>query len=171
MQVKYVLPYLMFASPAWAICNAGEETFMSCRIASSDKSLEVCFDDKVATYRFGVTGQVPELTLQTTHAALDYRPWNATGTAIAEEVVFYNKNYAYAVRGGYQRPWGDEEYEDVPHRNFGSVSAWRGDKIILEMDCDRSTVNFTWDVLLLEAKEALGLTWDDRALAWVALPD
>jgi hypothetical protein len=29
----------------------------------------------------------------------------------------------------------------------------------------------TWDVLLFEAKEALGLTWDDRALKWVALPD
>jgi hypothetical protein len=68
---------------------------MSCQISGSAKFLEVCFDDKHATYSFGKAGQVPELTLQTTLAALDYRPWNATGTAIVEEVVFYNKNYAY----------------------------------------------------------------------------
>jgi hypothetical protein len=171
MPMKYVLPLVIFASPAWAICNAGEETFMSCQIAGSAKFLEVCFDDKHATYSFGKAGQVPELTLQTTLAALDYRPWNATGTAIVEEVVFYNKNYAYAVRVGYERPWGEELYEDVPHRNFGGVTAFRGDRIILDMDCDRASVEFTWDVLLFEAKEALGLTWDDRALKWVALPD
>ena len=82
--------------------------------------------------------------------------------------MFYNKTYAYAVRGGYQRPWGDEAYEDVPHRNFGGVSAWRGDKTILDMDCDRATVEFTWDVLLIKAKAALGLKWDDRALKWIA---
>ena len=168
MSMKCVLPFVMFTSPAWAICGAGEQTFMSCHIAASPKSVEVCFDDKVATYRFGVAGQVPELTLQTTLAALDYRPWTGTGTAISEEVVFYNKTYAYAVRGGYQRPWGDEAYEDVPHRNFGGVSAWRGDKTILDMDCDRATVEFTWDVLMMKAKAALGLKWDDRALKWVA---
>ena len=141
MPMKYVLPLLVFASPAWAMSNAGEETFMSCLISGSAKSLEVCFDDKHATYRFGVAGQVPELTLQTRLAALDYRPW------------------------------GDEAYEDVPHRNFGGVTAGRGDKIILDIDCNRASVEFTWDVLLFGAKEALGLTWDDRALKWVALPD
>lgn len=166
--IKFVVPFVMFASPAWAMCKAGEATFMSCTIANSAKSLAVCFDDKVATYRFGVAGRVPELTLQTTLAAVDYRPWNGSGTAISEEIVFTNKNYTYAVRGGYDRPWGDEAYEDVAHRNFGRVTAWRDDKVILDMACDRASVEFTWDVLLLEAKEALGLRWDDRTLMWVA---
>lgn len=167
MSMKWVLSFVMFAGPAWAVCDAGQNTFMSCQIAHSPKSVEVCFDDKVATYRFGVAGQVPELLLQATLAELDYRPWNATGISIAEETVFYNKNYAYVVRGGYQRPWGDEAYEDVPDRNFGSVSVWRDDKIISDLTCYRATVEFTWDVLLTEAKEALGLTWDDHALKWV----
>lgn len=169
--MKYIIAVTLWANPAWAACLADEQTFMSCQIENGLKTVEVCFDNANAYYRFGVEGQVPELALQSTLAELDYRPWNGTGQAIWEEVSFQNANYTYAVHGGFDRPWGDDVYEDIPHRNFGAVSVARDGQIFLDLDCDRASVVFTWDDLLWKAKVSLGFVWDDRALEWVALPD
>ena len=169
--MKYVITLIVLANPAWAACGAKEQTFMSCNIAASTKTLSVCYDDANAYYRFGVAGEVPELVLQSTIADLDYRPWNGLGRAIWEEVGFENQGYTYAVHAGFDRPWGDEVYEDVLERNFGAVSVTRNGDIIAELECARATVDYSWDDLLWKAKENLGFTWDDRALEWVALPD
>lgn len=171
MQMRYLLPAVIFASPAFAICSADERTFMSCQIKDNSKSVAVCYDDSTAYYRFGPTGQPPELSLQVTIAGLDYRPWNGTGAGIWEEVAFVNNNYEYAVHGGVELARGDNGFEDAATQKFGAVSVARDGTIVLDLDCDDATVTFVPDLYLWNAKESLGLVWDYDVRKWVAQSD
>ncbi len=168
--MRLVIPFVIFASPAFALCEAGEETFMSCQIENSAKSVAVCFDDAAASYRFGIKGQTPELVITTSIADLDYVPWNGIGRAIWEAVRFSNGDYTYEAHGGFDRMFGLETDEDIAPAHFGGVSVTRGDALVVDLDCDRTTVTFAWDILLGDAKRKAGLSWDDRAREWVALP-
>lgn len=169
--MKIALLFIFFASPAFAQCNAGESTFMSCQIKDNSKSVAVCYDDTTAYYRFGPTGQPPELSLQVTIADLDYRPWNGTGGGIWEEVAFVNNNYEYAVHGGVELARGDNGFEDAATQKFGAVSVARDGTIFLDLDCDDATVTFVPDLYLWNAKESLGLVWDYDVRKWVAQSD
>ncbi|MFT5064767.1 MAG: hypothetical protein ACJAWC_000393 [Yoonia sp.] len=169
--MKYLFAFVVFANPAVAGCSDAELTFMSCQIEDSSKTLDVCYDDTNAYYRFGIAGQVPELALTASIADLDYRPWNGLGKDIWEEISFENGNYAYSVHGGYERPWGDETYEDVPNRNFGAVSVARYGEIFMDLDCDRSKIEFIWADDIWKIKESLGFVWVDNTREWVELPD
>lgn len=169
--MRYALVFCLLASPASAACRTGEQVFMSCQIEQSTKTVSVCYDEMRAYYRFGVAGQVPELSLAKPIADLDYRPWNGLGKDIWEEIRFRVGPYEYAVHGGYERPWGDELPEDNPYRNFGAVSVAYQGEVFMDLECDRATIDFTWADDILRAKERLGFVWDDRAREWSAKTD
>lgn len=158
------------ATAASAECGADQQTFMSCQIAGSAKLLEVCFDAELASYSYGRPGK-PELTLQEPVATLTYTPWPGVGSAIWEEVMFVNGGHTYTVHGGFDRPMGDEKPEDMINPHFGGVVVRKGDDILVELSCDPATVDFAWGEGLFDAKQDLGLVWDDRAREWIARPD
>jgi hypothetical protein len=169
--LKLATFFTVLASPVWAICDVGEDEFMSCQIENSTKSVAVCFNNWFATYRYGVAGQMPELSLQSTIADLKYEPWNGSGRSIWEVVRFENEGYTYEVMGGFDRLWDDQTEEDIAPAQFGSVSVWRGSELVVDLECNRQTVSYTWDVLLWDAKTALGYRWDERSLVWTSSPD
>ena len=158
------------ATAAHAECAADQQTFMSCQIAGGAKVLDVCFDADMAQYRYGPAGK-PELTLREPVATLTYTPWPGVGRAIWEEVTFANGGHTYTVHGGFDRPMGDEKPEDMTNAHFGGVVVRKGDDILAELLCDPATVDFAWGEGLFDAKQDLGLVWDDRSQEWIAKPD
>ncbi|MCF2870018.1 hypothetical protein L0664_02965 [Octadecabacter sp. G9-8] len=169
--MKAIFALLAFTNAAWADCLDGEGTFLSCRIADSENVLRVCFTATDTFYRFGPLGQTPDLELMEPIASVDYQPWNGVGRSISEAITFNTGPYSYLTYAGFERMFGEEEYEDIPHRSFGGVTVTKNDTEIARLECDRSSVDFGWDVALFEAKQALGFVWDDRNREWVELPD
>lgn len=162
---------LAFTNAAWAECLPGEEAFMSCQIDGSENILRVCFDHTTTFYRFGQRDQTPDLEMSEPIATVDYRPWPGVGRSIAEGVSFANEGYAYDVFAGYERMFGEEEYEDIPNRNFGGVRVSRDNVQVAELVCARETVYFAWGEGLWTAKHNLGVVWDYQRREWVELPD
>ena len=144
---------------------------MSCMIENSTKELSVCFTTETAFYRFGPVGETPELELVEPVETLNYTPWPGVGRSIWESVQFHNAEYSYEVAAGFERPWGEEVYEDVPERNFGGVVVRRNGKELTDLSCDRRSVDFTWTEDLSDAKRLWGYNWDTHNRVWVALPD
>lgn len=172
MRVALTVTAIVLGSGAVeAACLKGEQTFMSCRIEGSNKQLRVCFDDRIAFYRFGVVGEAPELELAEPLFTLAYTPWPGTGRAIWEAVAIENAGYVYEVSAGFERMFDDEEFEDIPHRGFGGVRVTRGEAVIADLSCDRATVDYAWGEGLFEAKQNLGLAWNHVTREWVELPD
>ncbi|MCF2904542.1 hypothetical protein L0666_06050 [Octadecabacter sp. CECT 8868] len=169
--MRFAIALIAITNPAWAVCLPSEAAFMSCQIENSESVLRVCFTEHTAYYRFGALGQLPELELKESIETFDYTPWPGVGRAIWETVQFENNGYSYEVSAGFERMFDEEEYEDIPHRNFGGVRVTRGDEVITDLSCARETVDFTWDVALGEAKNNLGYVWDHLTREWNALPD
>lgn len=67
--------------------------------------------------------------------------------------------------------FGDEEYEDIPHRSFGGVRVQQGGIHMIELVCARETVEFAWGEGLWSAKHNLGVVWSYETDDWVELPD
>jgi len=169
MRLIFVL--FLCTNAASAACLPDEQTFMACQIAENGKSLRVCFDDRTAFYRYGEPDQAPDLALSEPIASLNYEPWSGVGRSIGELVSFENKGYTYDVFAGFERMFGDEEYEDIPHRSFGGVRVSRDHAVAVELACDRQTVDFAWGEGLWSAKTNLGYSWNHRTREWVELPD
>ena len=169
--VRYIFALLAFTNAAWADCAPRQEAFMTCQIEDSSKTISVCFDAHDVSYRFGVPGQPPELELHDRVATVNYTPWPGVGRSIWEAVKFENDGFSYVVFGGFERMFGDEEYEDVPHRGFGGVRVTRGDEEIITLTCARETVDFAWGEGLWTAKHDLGIVWDYQTETWIAPPE
>ena len=171
--MRLVLPFVLVASPAWAVCDAGEQLFMSCQIENSANILRVCFDKDNVHYRFGPAQQTPDLALSEAIGAVDYTPWPGVGRAIWEEIAFRNNDYRYTVSVGFDRMFDEAEYNATPHHGFGGVRVTRGaaDAEVVSLSCERATVDFGWDDTLFRMKNALGFVWDDRLREWIELPD
>lgn len=157
----------LFASVAQADCASPDQTFMSCTLEKSGKSLSVCVENANAVYRFGPKG-APELTLSEPLASVDYRPWNGVGSSIWEEVRFHNKGVTYAVYGSIHRIAADEG--DGPNHS-GGVEVLKGEKSLARLTCVQTSVQFPWVDAISDAKRAVGLTWDQTAGAWVQNAD
>ena len=142
--MRLVLATLVFANPVWADCLEGEDTFMSCQIEDSPKTLRVCFTPETVHYRFGERDAAPDLTLSEPVSTIDYQPWGGIGRSISEEVTFTNLDYNYVVYAGYERMFGEEEFEDVEHRHFGGVLVTRGGEPVVQLSCARETADFSW---------------------------
>ncbi len=166
--MKLAVPFIVVANTAWAACDAGEQTFMSCRIEDSANVLRVCFDTNDVHYRFGPAKQAPDLALSQSITDVAYVPWPGVGQAIWEEVAFRNGAYRYTVWAGFDRMFDEAEYNATPHHGFGGVRVTTvADNVeVVTLECERATVEFAWDDILYRAKNARGLVWDDRTRTW-----
>ena len=170
MLTRAALLLLGTAATAEAACGPDQETFVSCRIADRVTILAVCFDAQTASYSYGPEG-APELTLQEPVFTLDYTPWPGVGSAIWEEVIFYNGPYSYTVRGGFDRPMNDADMENLADRKFGGVVVRKNGMMLVELTCEPATVDFAWGEGLWDAKQNTGVVWNDVEQIWVELPD
>lgn len=169
MNVKLALPLILLAGPTWADCGGYEQTFLTCQIENSPKTVSVCFDDEIATYRFGPKIGLPELELMDPIATLDYTPWPGSGDTLWEEVEFSNNGYTYTVVSGLKRTFPDEKDAVVGERLFGGVVVRRGADEIANLSCDPSNIYYDFMGGLSLAKNRLGFAYSDGG--WVELPD
>lgn len=157
---------VLLGTMAQADCPAGHEPFTSCQIEGRNTEVVVCFDDQVATYRYGPIGGTPDLTLSDPVAHVDFEPWNGLGTAISETVTFYNGDYSYEVGGGFERPFSEEEMQLGPRR-FGWIDVVQNGQSISRLQCIPDTVGYGWGGGIYDVKVAEGLVWDDYSKTWV----
>ncbi len=148
-----------------AACGAALETFLSCDIGRSGKTLNVCHDNDIITYSFGRPG-APELALAATIAAIDYTPWPGAGSTIWEEVAFENGDYRYITYGAVDRILPDDRDGEIEVSISGGVVVRRGDDVIAELPCLSGTVDFGAGAGLWDAKIAAGLSYDPQERVW-----
>lgn len=126
----------------------------------------MCYDDQVATYRYGPIGEAPELFLSEPITTVDFEPWSGLGKAIFESVTFYNEGYSYEVVGGFDRPFSEEEML-LENRHFGWIEVARDAQSLARLECVPDTVSYGFGEGIYDAIVAAGLAWDDRSQTWV----
>lgn len=67
---------VLYAGHAQAGCLQGQEAVTSCQIEGKDKEVFVCFDDQIATYRYGPKNGAADLFLSETIRDVDFEPWS-----------------------------------------------------------------------------------------------
>lgn len=169
--IRTALVCLALAGPVWADCGGYEQTFLTCQITDSTKVLSVCFDDEVASYRFGPKSGAPELEITQPIASLTYTPWPGAGSTIWEEVQFFNAGHSYMVVAAIERQIPDDPDADIGEGHFGGVLVHRGAKMVADLTCDPASIYINYMSGLSEAKNRLGYVWNQTDQAWVALPD
>ena len=150
----------LMAGSAMAACPIGTGTVLSCTARGGTKVLDVCLDSGagVISYAYGAPGRAPELFLERAIAGIEHRPWPGIGRSIWESTVFYNQGYAYEVFISV-----DRMAENQPA--IGGVLLQKGGKEVAQVDCDAGSADIgLWAVS--DAKEALGLCWDQGAQIW-----
>ncbi|WP_417794575.1 hypothetical protein [Terasakiella pusilla] len=164
--------YLLVAGVFWtaqakARCPIGQEAFTSCQIEGRNTEVSVCFDDQVATYRYGPTGGAAELQLSETIERVDFEPWSGSGVSIFESVTFYNGDYAYNVGGGFDRPFSEEEMQQE-QRRFGWVEVTESGEHAVSLECIPETVSYGFGGGIHDIKVAAGQSWDSYSFTWVS---
>ncbi len=157
----------VFATGLWAACPAGQEMFTACHIEDRGTEVSICFDDQVATYRYGPIGGAADLVLSEPIETVDFEPWSGVGRAISESITFYNGDYAYDVGGGFDRPMTDEE-ANRDLRRFGWVLVTESGLPAASLTCIPDTVGYGFGGGIYDLKRARGLEWDQYSYTWVA---
>jgi len=161
--IRFVAATTLFsltAGSVMAACRAGTDTVLSCTARGGAKALDVCLDTGAGeiSYAYGAPGRTPELYLSRSIAAIDHRPWPGIGRSIWESTVFYNNGYAYEVFTSI-----DRMAENQPP--IGGVLLYKGRQQVARVDCDAGSAEIgLWAVS--DAKDALGLCWDQGAQIW-----
>ncbi len=157
---------ILLGTMAFANCPAGQEPFTSCQIEGRGTEVHVCFDDQIATYRYGPISGTPDLVLSDAVTHVDYEPWSGLGKAISETVTFYNDGFSYEVGGGFDRPFSEEEMELGPRR-FGWIEVAQNGQSLNRLQCIPDTVSYGFGGGIHDIKVAAGLNWDDYSRTWV----
>jgi hypothetical protein len=153
---------------AYADCLKGQQSFTSCQIEGRNTDVLICFDDLVATYRYGPVGGDPDLMLSDTIENVDFEAWSGLGKAIHENVTFYNGEYSYEVGGGFDRPFSEEEMLQGIRR-FGWLEIAQNGETLHKLECIPETVTYGFGAGIYDAKVTAGLKWDTSSKTW--LPD
>ena len=116
MRVPTILAALLLSS---SVAQAGPDCaqfdgdiLFHCKIEGSNHELTICdLPDGRYLYRYGKSGQAPELQIQSTQEEVVYTPWNGMGSTIWARLGFRNKGYFYDVgrliqKGGELPPEG-----------------------------------------------------------------
>lgn len=155
------------ANSAWADCRLGEEVFLTCDIRDSAKVLSVCHDDEVASYRFGLRGEVPELEISSAISDVLLVPWPGFGRTIWEEIHFKNEGHNYMVYAAVHREYPEDENADIIVHVEGGVEVSKDDEMVVALSCKTGSVDFPWGTGIYDAKTELGLCFDKHETAWL----
>ncbi|MCP5075024.1 MAG: hypothetical protein GY947_17255, partial [Rhodobacteraceae bacterium] len=132
---------------------------LSCTVGNGKKSLDVCLEGPMVTYRFGPLGKTPELEISTPVADIKHYPWMGVGRSIAEATTFENAGYVYEVHLSLDRLVEG-------HPTTGGVNVFKNDAPIASVECDPETAQLgLW--AMDDAKAALGLCWAYESESWI----
>lgn len=159
MNRAFSLVLLIGFAPANAqACSANAMTLFSCTFGGGAKTAEDCLGASDITYRFGPTGETPELIVEATPVGVHLTPWNGIGRAIWEEVVITNAGYDYLVHYSAERDPGGAV--------SGGIVVAQGGSEVAQLTCDEGTVAGADFYPLYDAKEAAGQCYDRANFVW-----
>lgn len=138
------LAMCLLARPVLAECVQDQTLFLRCDMEHGGKTLELCWNDEQATYRFGPKGGTPELALGLPMGAgATHTPWPGIGRTIWEAMRLRNTDVVYEVYGGFDRM--DAATPDAPDSRFGGVIVLQDGKgEIAHLKCRAGAVEFTY---------------------------
>lgn len=164
---------LVLATGAQANCAVDQQVFSSCQIEEHNTEVFVCFDDEIATYRYGPIDGSPELSLSEAVETVEFRPWSGIGRSTGESITFYNGNYSYHLVGGFERllPEPEDLDEngdyDAKTRHYGWLEVALNGEILVEFTCIPETVGYAFGGGIYDLKVDAGQTWDDHTRSWI----
>jgi hypothetical protein len=148
-----------------AMTAAAEETLlMGCTFKQGAATVAVTIEDGVVSYRFGRTGQTPELTLSESVEDVEYQPWPGAGSSIWEAISFSNGAHRYEVGMSLPR---DPENTNI----YGGVTVFHHDDEIAYLTCDSGSGQFLFDNRIESAKAAAGLCNQRGERTWAPCAD
>lgn len=150
MRYGIVIGSAMILTATTAMADTTE--LMFCAIEDSSKMVTVTLDGSDVIYEFGNLNAVPDLTLTTPAAEVGYQPWPGVGGTIWETVTFYNGAYEYEVVMGVERALDPYKY--------GGITVRKAGEDIATLDCIPSSVSFSFDTHLSDAKTEAGWCLD-----------
>lgn len=127
-------------------------------MSSGQKVLDVCTDGSYVLYRFGKTGQTPEIELLDAVRTVNYTPWAGVSSSIWESVSFNNGDYTYEAYSSTRR---NTDAPDVA----GGVEVSQSGKNIASLQCDAGSVETNIDALF-GLREDAGLCYDYPTFRW-----
>lgn len=135
-----------------SMSHAETTELMFCAMQNSSKMVSVRLDGTDVVYAFGNLNEMSDLILTTPVAEVDYQPWPGVGNTIWETITFYNDGYEYVVVMGAER-------QDNPQR-YGGITVRRAGEEIASLECIPSSVSFSFDNQLYDAKTEAGWCLD-----------
>lgn len=159
MRVQLFLAALcIFPATAFAGCASNMTTLVSCTAGNGDKALDVCSDGTHVLYRFGTSGQTPNLELIRSILDVDVTPWSGVGSSIWESVTLHNGAFSYEAFSSVARS------PEAPAIS-GGVDVFEDGSPVASVQCDAGSVQTNIDALF-EMREAAGLCYDHSTFAW-----
>lgn len=138
------------AGTAAAADQSGVEPVLTCRIEGQNRVAAISLSENRAIYRYGRTGQDPELTLSSPLADLDYRRKDGAGATIDEIVTFTNGDTSYRFSAGFRN---GAQPDPSALRPFGLLTVSRGGKSLASLWCIPGSIERTPDGLLSRMRD------------------
>lgn len=157
----FTFTFATLTSPIFAACPAPQHTILSCTFEQGRKVIDACHDNTTARYAFGEIGQKPDLILNSPITDLYYEPWNGMGQSMNEIISFDNEDVSYNL-------WvvGDASPENPVDEKAG-LTVMMGPDHAIEMLCDAGSITLGFETVY-EAKDDMGLCWNDDEYEWLA---
>lgn len=147
--VSAILTFLG-ATAAMAKDGATEQNVLTCQIDGQERQASVSIADSEAVYRYGRSGQNPELTLTSPLMRVDYRRKNGPGATIDEIITFANGDTTYRIAAGFRDGVGPDRSAYIP---FGTLTVSRAGKQLARLNCRPDTIKRVHDRLLANMRE------------------
>ncbi|GAA3853890.1 hypothetical protein [Celeribacter arenosi] len=138
-----ILPFVILASPAHAVCALNQEVIFQC--LDGAKTIELCLtpSDQNVTYRFGAAS-APEIELTRGFDEIEMVPWNGIGRSIWDQVTVSNGNFAYGLF------WNYDKFDETAS---GGLQVTRGESVVARRACTAEGI-YNFDILRIAMQEA-----------------
>ena len=153
MRIAVAIAFVLLPGVAAADCVGTK--LVSCKIASSQKRMELCLDQGSLHYQFGAVGK-PELELTRDVEQVVYTPWPGIGRTMWEELSFENEGVTYQFSSYAEKLMEEGTEDDLA---LGTdLNVLRGEKLLAQFSCDPAQVSdfYPVGVVLYERGYCIG---------------
>lgn len=138
------------AGAAIAKDRAAEQNVLTCQIDGQQRQASVSIVGSEAIYRYGRSGEKPELTLTGPLMHVDYRRKDGPGATIDEIITFANGDTTYRIAAGFRDGVKPDPSAYIP---FGTLTVSRAGKELARLNCRPGTIQRVHDRLLANMRE------------------
>lgn len=129
--------------PGIAAAECVGTSLVSCKVAGSQKRMELCLDGGSLQYQFGAAGKV-ELTLTRDVEQVLYTPWPGIGRTMWEELSFENEGVTYQFSSYAEKLMEEGTEDDLA---LGTdLNVLRGETLLAQFSCDPAQVSDLYPV-------------------------